>query len=122
MKQTTLTQSGAPGRRVIGWINSHTSKLYMGFVEIFNASLDLPDIILLVSMGAELLFCLDALSKNAITCYNLFSEVKLSIRLSFVMLNRTVLEGVIVTTSLRLQIKIHLCKWRLSLSTSKGQF
>ena len=38
MKQTTLTQSRAPGR-VNGW--THTSTQYMDFLETFNISLDL---------------------------------------------------------------------------------
>ena len=40
MRQTTLTQSRAPGGVLAGPI-SHTSTQYIDFVEIFNISLDL---------------------------------------------------------------------------------
>ena len=47
--------TGAPGR-VIGWTNSHARIQYIGYVEIFNISLDLSAIYLLILVGAELPF------------------------------------------------------------------
>ena len=48
MRQTTLTQSGAPGRVI--------SIQYMDFVEIFNVSLDLStiNVIYFILVGVEL--------------------------------------------------------------------
>ena len=62
-EQTTLTQSGASGR-LIGWANFSHWQIVHCLVEIFNAFY----IILLVSVGAGLLLCLDVTpSKNALT-------------------------------------------------------
>ena len=58
---------------------SHTSTQYMDFVKIFNISLDLSSIfILLILLGVELPLCIVV---TIIECYNLFAGVKLSIRL-----------------------------------------
>ena len=60
----------------------------MDFVEIFHGLLDSPNIILLFLMGVDLLLCQAVtMSKNAITCYNLCSRVKWSIRSSFVIID-----------------------------------
>ena len=56
---------------------SYASKWYMDFLEIFNVLLESPCIILLVLIGIEhLLYLCVTLSKNVITCCNLFSGVK----------------------------------------------
>ena len=48
---------------------SHTSTLYMDFVEIFNISLDLL-FILRILVGVELPLCIVVtLSQNAINCF-----------------------------------------------------
>ena len=52
----TLTESGPPGRVMAGPI-SHTSTQWMGFVEIFDVSLDLSTIYQLVLMGVEFHLC-----------------------------------------------------------------
>ena len=57
---------------------SHTSINYIYFVEIFNVSLELSDIYLLVLVGVEVHLC--AAVTSIPECYDLFSGVKLSTR------------------------------------------
>ena len=80
MRQTKLTQAGAPGC-VVGLI-SHTSKQQMEFAEIFNLSSDSSYINFarFNGCGASLV----SSWYSALECYSLFSGVKLSIRSSFV--------------------------------------
>ena len=68
MKQTTFTQSGAPGR-VNGWTNfSHWHSV--DYIKIFNISLDLSTIYLLVLVGVNVpLHVAVTPSYNAITCF-----------------------------------------------------
>ena len=72
MRQTLLTQSGAPGR-VIGWTNfSHKHSVH-GFCRSFQCFTVFVCIclsILLIFLGVELPLCIVVtLSKNAITCF-----------------------------------------------------
>ena len=78
MKQTTLTQSGAPGRvRPIShtstrsWILSKFSTLYWICLLLF-----------LILVGVELPFVYS--DHSILECYNLFSGVELSMRSFFV--------------------------------------
>ena len=57
MRQTTLTQSGAPGGLLAG-PDSHTSKQYTDFVQIFNVSLDLSTIYIAHFSDVELHLCI----------------------------------------------------------------
>ena len=70
MRQTTLTQSGVPGR-VIAWTISHTSTQYIDFVDFLHfTGFTCLTFILLILVGVELpLWVVVTLSWNAVSCF-----------------------------------------------------
>ena len=80
MGKTTPNQSGAPGR-VVGWTNYSSQQIrwYIDFVEIFNMSLDLSTVYFPHFNRCRVSFVSSCYS--ILEYYNLFSGVKLSIRL-----------------------------------------
>ena len=77
---------------------SRASTQYMDFVEIFNISLDLSTIYLLVLVGVV------SSCYSILECYNLFSGVKLSIRLFYFISSEFI--GILTTSKMSNPVNI----------------
>ena len=105
MKQTTLTQSGAPGR-VIGWTNfSHKHSMH-GFCRNFQHYTGFV-YYLFLSFWWVLSFLYVYSDHSILECYNLFSGVELSMRSFFVISTFTF--GFLQCCDIFASIKIGLC-------------
>ena len=86
---------------------SHTSIQYMGFVEIFNVSLDLSTRYFAHFGGCWASFAYSCYSCYSILeCYNLFSAVKLSISVLFYIFVHRLLDILLILVGVELLLCI----------------